>query len=132
MTVEIRAARSEERAEISDLVNLAFQNRLCAPGTVGWSENDPHDRPENTRVLTIGGRIVSVTHVGERHAYALGHEAPIGFLTAVCTHPEYRGRGYMRRVLADAEAYMQKRGFCYGVLFGSFGMYGGPLRWEVA
>jgi len=130
MAIETRPGRAEERTEVSDLVNLAFEKQLCAPGAVGSSDDDPHDRPENTRVLTIDEKIVSAIHVGERNAYALSQKVPFGFLTAVCTHPEHRDQGYMRRLLADTEAYMHRRGFCYGMLFGSFGMYH-ALGWSV-
>jgi len=130
MKLEIRGARPEERPAISEVVNLAFGKELCLPGHVGCSQDDPHDRPENTRILLADGEVVSVVHIGERHAYALGREVPIGFLTAVCTHPEHRRRGYLQRVMEDADDYMRHRGFRYGVLFGAFNVYCGTLGWR--
>ena len=78
MGMEIRAARLDERAAVCHLIDIAFDAESYGPSLehpcecVGKSHMDPHDRPENTRILLIGGEIVAVAHVAERQAYVCG------------------------------------------------------------
>ena len=135
VTVEVRGARRGERPAICHLIDAAFDAESCGPSlaepcrSVGNSHLDPHDRLRNTRVLLANGEIVSTVHVAERRAYAIGARVPFGFIAMVATHPVHRRRGYMRRLMTDAETYMRIRGFCYAVLFGRFGTYA-SLGWR--
>ena len=129
VTIEIRGARRGERPAICHLIDTAFDAESYGPSlaepcvSVGNSHLDPHDWLQNTRVLLADGEIVSTVHVAERVAYAIGARVRFGFIAMVATHPAHRRRGYMRRLMADAETYMRRRGFCYAVLFGRFGTY---------
>lgn len=136
MTVEIRAAELTERPSVQRLIDLAFDAESYGPSlrapslSVGQSHLDPHDQPENTRVLLVGGEIVSVVHLLLRRAYACGTTVGFGLVSMVATHPAHRRRGYARLLLADAEHHMREAGLCYAVLMGRFGYYGGPLGWH--
>lgn len=136
MSVEVRAAKLEERPAICEVITLAFDAESYGPSleepcrSVGKSHMDPHDRAENTRILLIDGKIVSVVHVAEREAYLHGGRIPFGFVAMVATHPDYRRRGYMKQTMADAEGYMRRRGFWYAGLLGGFRVYGRSLGWR--
>lgn len=137
MSIEIRAAKLEERPAVCDLINLAFDAESHGPSPedpwddIGNSHMDPHHRPENTRILVVDRQIASVVHVAEREAYVCGQRFPFGFIGMVATHPDHRRRGYMRRLMTDAQAYMQCKGFCYGALMGGWRDYGGSLGWRL-
>ena len=42
---------------------------------------------------------------------------PIGFVTSVCTYPEYTGRGIMKRLMYQALVHMRERKQPFGMLF---------------
>ena len=121
MSTEIRAARLEERPAVCHLISMAFDAEWYGPSleqpckSVGKSHMDPHDRPENTRILLID---------------ECGKRIPFGFIAMVATHPGHRNKGYMKRTMADAEEYMRGRGFCYAALLGGLRVYGGSLAWH--
>ena len=137
MSVEIRAAREEERAGVAHMIDVAFDGESYGPGLknpcryVGHSDMDPHDRPENTQILLVGGEIVAVVHVAQRNAYACGDVAPFGFIAMVATHPEHRRKGHAGQLLREAEEYMRSRGLCYAVMLGGFRTYCGSLDWRL-
>jgi predicted N-acetyltransferase YhbS len=136
MSIEIRAAREEERPRIAHMIDLAFDAEPYGPGLaspcvhVGHSDMDPHDRPENTRVLLVDAEPASVVHVAERRAYACGETVPFGFVAMIATHPEHRRKGYAGTLLREAEGYMRSRGFCYAVMLGGYRYYCGSLGWR--
>lgn len=135
MGIEIRAAKPEERPAVCKLIDMAFDAEDYGPSlnnpclSVGNAHMDPHDRAENTRILLADGEIVSVVHVAQREAYTCGSRAPFGVIAMIATHPAHRGHGYMRRLMADTESYMQNRGFSYALLLGAFRYYA-PLGWR--
>ncbi len=69
MGTEIRGARREEAQAVRDLISLAFDAESHGPSLdapaqdIGSSSMDPHHCAENTRILLVDGRIVSVVHV---------------------------------------------------------------------
>ena len=69
------------------------------------------------------GRLVA--HLG-------GHERPasdgadsfrIAGICEVCTHPDHRGRGYVRQLVTAAHDWFRQSGFPFSVLFGALGVY---------
>lgn len=128
----------DERPAVCALINLAYDAESYGPSLanpvvcVGDAHMDPHDRPENTRVLLVDGEIVSALHIWEREAYARGDKVPFGIVTTVATHPAHRRKGYVRRLMADAEDYLRGRGFAYGLLMGVVHTYGGSVGWRLA
>jgi GNAT superfamily N-acetyltransferase len=136
VTIEIRAATREERPAVQDLIDLAFDAESYGPSlanpctSVGNSEFDPYDRPENTRLLFVDGQLVSALHVLVREVYACRLRLGFAIITDVCTHPDRRRRGYLRLLLADAERHLRERGLCYAVLFGRLAFYTGSLGWH--
>ncbi|MBT3268335.1 GNAT family N-acetyltransferase [Candidatus Poribacteria bacterium] len=133
---EIRAATPGERPEICHLIDVAFDAEphgpsLTSPCTsVGSSAEDPHDRPDNTRILVADGKIVSVVHMAYREAHVRGARVSFGYVSMVATHPDHRRNGYMRRLMRDAEESMRDRGLCYALLMGAWDFYGGSLGWR--
>jgi GNAT superfamily N-acetyltransferase len=136
VSIEIRAAREEERPAIAHMIDVAFDAESYGPGLdnpcqhVGHSDLDPYDRSENTRILLVDGQLASVVHVAERRAYASDDVVPFGFIAMVATHPQHRRKGYAGLLLRDAEEYMRSRGDCYSVMLGAYRFYCGSLEWR--
>jgi len=135
MAIEIRAARLDERPDICGLINLAYDAESYGPSlanpveSVGESHMDPHDRPENTRILLADGQPVSTLHIWEREAHVCGDTVHFGIVASVATHPDFRRKGYVRLLMKNAEEYMRAEGWAYGLLFGRFRTYGGSIGW---
>ncbi len=69
---------------------------------------------------------VPIAHVAV-HDKAIGTEAgemPIAGVAEVCVHPDYRGRGLVKRMLVAAHEWMAGREYAFSVLFGNPRVYG--------
>jgi predicted acetyltransferase len=69
------------------------------------------------------GRIVAHTGVHEKQVIAGRRRFPIGGVCEVCVHPDYRRRGYVKRMLKMAHMYLVQHGFAFAVLFGKPEIY---------
>ncbi len=50
---------------------------------------------------------------------------PVAGVAEVCTHPDYRGQGRVRAILAEVHNWAKQQGFAWMMLFGSHAIYGG-------
>lgn len=46
-----------------------------------------------------------------------------GGVAEVCVHPDYRGRGYVRKLLGEVHAWLRERGVPFAVLYGATDIY---------
>lgn len=98
-----RSASIEELPEIVRLVNCIFNidrygasvDRICP--LVFCEKN-----LENLRVIVCDGKIVSHLGIWEGWLYFYGLKLKIALIGSVCTHPDYRGRGYASMLVNDA------------------------------
>ncbi len=134
MSSEIRALKPSEFDEHADLVYQSyFYDRELAPGSMltrrDWwlrgMEREPYYEPAQTRVMVMDGRLVSSVGCYLRPSYIAGREAKAACIGSVCTHPEYRKRGLVKQVLAEASDWMVAEGFLWSFLFGLEAVYGG-------
>lgn len=134
MSAEIRALREDEFEEHAALVYASFSHqRELQPGSMltqpDWwlreAERDPDFRPEQIRVMVMDGRLVSSVGCYPRPSYVAGRQVKAGCIGGVCTHPEYRKRGLVKQVLAEATDWMVGEGFLWSFLFGLEAIYGG-------
>ncbi len=136
MGVEVRGARREEAKAVRDLISLAFDAESYGPSLeepaqdIGSSSMDLDHRAENTRVLLVDGRIVSVVHLLRRQAYVHGNHAAMGWISMVATHPDYRGQGHMRHLMMATHSFMRECGLCFCGLMGAQACYSGSLGWR--
>lgn len=136
MGVEVRAAREQDIEDVRALIALAFDAESYGPSLkdppkdIGSSSMDPHHRPENTRLVVVDGRIVSMVHVLQRQAHVLGQHVGVGWISMVATHPGYRRQGHMRRLMLVTTEFMRECGLCYCGLMGAHRFYGGSLGWQ--
>lgn len=128
----IRALRSEETEEMIDLVHQSYleyadQNPLCRKRdrVKRRLESDPHFSLDLNRVLEVEGRLVARIGIYDRRMTFKGEELRVGAIGGVCTHPDFRRKGYTRRLLADCVSTMEAHGFHVSHLFGEPAVYGG-------
>ncbi|NLC59113.1 MAG: GNAT family N-acetyltransferase [Armatimonadetes bacterium] len=117
--------RACTRSELAQLVRLSDQVFRPAGGSmeaeyplVFGEENLPH-----CRVVTEDGRVVSHVGVSIRDASILGCSLRVASIGAVCTHPDYRGRGYASALMEDARTLALGEGAVLMLISGGRGLY---------
>ncbi len=139
MMEKIRPLREEEYDEHAELVYVSYSHeRDLQPGEMlahrDWwitgIERDPYYEPEQTRVLEIDGRLVASVTCFYRPSYVGGEVVDAGCIGSVCTHPDHRQKGYVRRLLAEAVEWMTAQGWQWSFLYGREEIYGGS-GWQM-
>lgn len=130
----IRALREDEFDAHAELVYVSYSHeRKLTPGEMlaqrDWwlrsIERDPYYEPEQTRVLEVGGRLVAGVTCYYRPSYIAGQIIDAACIGSVCTHPDFRRRGYVRALLSESVAWMSARGWEWSWLYGREEVYGG-------
>lgn len=130
----IRALREDEFDAHAELVYVSYSHeREPAAGSMladrqWWLrgiERDPYYEPEQTRVLEVDGRLVASVTCYYRPSYVAGQVVDAACIGSVCTHPDYRRRGYVREILAECVQWMSARGWEWSWLYGKQEVYGG-------
>ena len=94
----IRAAREAEIAEIAELQRLVFRpdEPDAAQRYLTYVKGDPTYTLDHSRVIFDDGRIVAHLRIWDRVLRVRGAELFAAGIGSLCTHPDYRGRGYAR------------------------------------
>ncbi|WP_433890414.1 GNAT family N-acetyltransferase [Streptomyces sp. CA-111067] len=115
--MEYRTATPADEPALHALWTAAFPDP--APVIALWSQ-DPGRHRRTFVAVDDGGRPVSVVHYQPRPIRSsTGEPQQVGCLGSVATHPEARGRGHVRRLLAAAVATMTADGCAWSLLFTS-------------
>lgn len=130
MPFEVRASRPEERDDILDATDAAFERTPREFFDTAW-RLDPHDAPELHRVGVLDGRIVSAARIVKKTIHVGCAELTLGGIADVATHPDFRGRGYAPEVLKDCIRYMDDSGYHLSMLFTGIQAFYRRLGWEV-
>ena len=119
----IRAAREGEIAEIAELQRLVFrpQEPDAAQRYLTYVEGDPAYTPDHSRVIFHHGRIVAHLRIWDRSLCVRGAELLAAGIGSLCTHPDYRNRGYARALMRDSERFFLASGYDMGLLFSIIG-----------
>ena len=104
-----RPAKVNELPEIVKLVSWIFGFEKYG---VTVDKVLPHlfceNNVENLRVILCNGRIVSHVGIWEGALYFHGIQLKVGLIGCVCTHPDYRMRGYASMLVEDAFAKLRR------------------------
>lgn len=102
--------------ELRKLLTTCFTK----PQDVVFRDRRYFREPYPHRWVIRGARHAIVAHVGvhEKAVEAEGRWFRIGGIAEVCVHPEYRGRGFVRIMLACVDDWLRQHGFLFAVLFG--------------
>ena len=117
--MNIRAANETELEEIAELQHLVF--RPNEPDAVqrylSYTKDDPTYTVNHSRVIFDDGRIVAYLRVWDRTLRVRGTDLLAAGIGGLCTHPDFRGRGYARALLRDSDRYFTEAGYDLGLLF---------------
>ena len=120
-----RGTGKEEFNQVMELVNLVFRTSRGMPATMQQQYPLLFNAAnlDNMRVILEDGK--PVTHIGicEAEVFIYGCRIKVGMIGAVCTHPEYRGRGFASMALADAMGKMKEDGVDVVLISGTRGLY---------
>ncbi|MEM2739835.1 MAG: GNAT family N-acetyltransferase [Candidatus Bathyarchaeia archaeon] len=98
-----RAARIDEIPEIVKLVSRIFGFDMYGVSIdMVFPQLFCEGNLENLRVIVCDGRVASHLGVWEGLLYFYGIQLKAGLIGCVCTHPDYRMRGYASMLVNDA------------------------------
>lgn len=112
MGVIIRSIKLEEFKSTANLINEVFRTAINEKPTM--IEEFPlllnESNLENMIVAIDGDKVISNANYLIQDVLIEGQVIKVGFVGAVCTHPEYEGKGYSSKVLDFMEEKMKKDG----------------------
>ncbi|MBC8233752.1 GNAT family N-acetyltransferase [bacterium] len=120
-----RGTKPEEFDEVTELVNLVFHGGRPDPPTMkdkfpmlfsDWNLN-------NLRIIVEDDKVVSHIGVSQRETSVYGCRTRVGSIGAVCTHPDYRGRGFATMLLEDTIKMLDADGATVMIISGGRGLY---------
>ncbi len=109
-------------AEVRALLTACFTKAKDAMFRHRRYAKEPY--PHHWVIRDEDGAIVAHLGVHEKHVQAGGRAYSIGGIAEVCVHPDCRGRGSVKHMLAAAHGYLAGEGFDFAVLFGNPKVYG--------
>ena len=119
MIDEPRGTNPEEMDKLCELVGEVFGSRMCERFPTLFCE----ENADNLRIIKTDGRIVSHIGVVVRDMIIKGCRISVGNVGAVCTHEEYRKRGYAWMILEDLIKKLRSDGVDMLLVSGSRSLY---------
>ena len=109
-------------AQIRELLTTCFTK----PEDVVFKTQRYFREPYPHRWMIRDNQNTIIAHVGvhEKSVDAAGHTFRIGGIAEVCVHPEFRGRGFIKTMLACVHDWLIRHEFDFAVLFGDPHVYG--------
>ena len=115
----------DELPGILNLVNATFLSQHGFPPVMG--EVFPHlfseHNIENLRVIVEDREPISHVGIWEGDLLIYGSWFKVGMISCVCTHPEFRGRGYASSLVKDAFSKMKRDGVDLVLISGDRDLY---------
>lgn len=134
---EIRNLQTDDLEQYNALLRYAFQITEQDLSTSGWRDDEIKRSKfpilERADVLGCfdGDTLLSQIAVYPLKMNIYGAVYPIGFVTSVCTYPEYSGKGIMKRLMLRSLTHMRERKQSVALLFPySIPLYR-KMGWEI-
>lgn len=134
---EIRYLRTDDLEQYNALLRYAFQITEQELSATGWQDEEIKQSkfPIIKRADILGcfdnGELVSQVAVYPLKMNVYGAVYHIGFVTSVCTYPEYTGRGIMKRLMYRSLQHMRQKKQPLALLFPySIPLYR-KMGWEI-
>ncbi len=120
-----RAAKFDELPQVIHLVNEVFMTGLDAPPVLGkfFPQLFNEHNLENLRVMVEDGKPISHVGIWEGDLVVYGSWFKVGMIGCVCTHQDYRGRGFASALMKDAFAKMGRDGVDVAFVTGFRSLY---------
>ena len=120
-----RATKPEELKKVINLVNKVFMAPRNYPQIM--EKHFPHlfstNNLENLRIIMKDGKPISHVGIWEGKLLIHGSWFKIGMIGAVCTHPDYRKKGYASVILKDAFSKLKKDKVDFVLVSGARNLY---------
>ncbi len=119
----IRSLTTADVDQYNDLLRYAFQVTEQELAESGWRNDEIKQSkfPVLQRADVLGcfdgENLVSQIAVYPIDMNVYGRTCPIGFVTSVCTYPEYSGHGMMKRLMLQSMSHMRNRHQSFAMLF---------------
>ena len=133
----IRYLTTGDLEQYNALLRYAFQVTEQELSDTGWKDEEikqskfPVLKRADVLGCFDGEDLVSQVAVYPLKANVYGSIYPIGFVTSVCTYPEYTGRGIMKRLMRQSLTHMRERKQPLAMLFPySIPLYR-KMGWEI-
>jgi uncharacterized protein (DUF2062 family)/GNAT superfamily N-acetyltransferase len=110
----------EQDQELRELLATCYKRTLPPPGQHYLKQAPLHHWLARDR----SGRLVGHVAAHEKTIQTAAGSRRMAGVADVCVHPDARGRGLFRRMLADAHAWLAAHAFDFSVLFGKREIYG--------
>ena len=81
------------------------------------------EMPQHRWFIEKNERIMAHLALHEKTISTGSGEFPIGGVAEVCVHPDFRGKGSVKKMLVEAHKWMTKNKFLFSVLFGEKEIY---------
>ena len=112
-----RAAHPDEYDQLADLVNRVFRTGVDQDITTDYPLVFAPDNRENLLIVLEDDRIVTHMAIAPRTVVDRNCRFQVGMINAVATDPDYRHRGFARRVTQHALERMGDEGDDFGLLW---------------
>lgn len=133
----IRRLTTDDLEQYHALLRYAFQVTEQDLSDTGWQDDEIKQSkfPVLERADVLGcfdqDNLVSQIAVYPLQANIYSSVYPIGFITSVCTYPEYTGNGIMKQLMYQSLLYMRRKKQSFAMLFPySIPLYR-KLGWEI-
>lgn len=111
----------EEDVALRELLSTCFTK---AQDAVFRAQRFWQERPaRHYLVREAGGRLIAHANYHDKRLGTERGEVQIGGVGDVCVHPEARGQGLVRVMLAELHRDLQEQGIPFGMLFGNHNVY---------
>ena len=134
---EIRNLNTDDADQYNALLRYAFQITEQELSSTGWRDDEIKQSkfPILKRADVLGcfdhDELVSQIAVYPLKMNIYGSVYPVGFVTSVCTYPEYSGNGIMKRLMLQILTHMRQRQQSLALLFPySIPLYR-KMGWEI-
>lgn len=115
--MEIKLAKKEEREKITEFYKIVFGERIVSSLNKRMF-NSPFNNVSDFSYIEENGKIISMMGIVE-HVQRFGErEIKVGEITFVGTHPDYRKRGLIAKLMNYWIEEMKKRNIVFSFLFG--------------
>ena len=135
--LQLRRLTTDDTAQYNALLRYAFQVTEQELMDTGWKDEEIKQSkfPVIKRADVLGcfdhDTLISQVAVYPLKANVYGAVCPIGFVTSVCTYPEYTGHGIMKRLMYQSLLHMRERKQPLGMLFPYIIPLYRKLGWEI-
>ncbi len=107
-------------AELRQLLVMCFPKDEALFSRHRHYREPPHHR---WMIRDPAGRLIAHACIHDKRLGSGAGELRIGGVAEVCVHPEWRGRGLVRRLMKEIQGWLGERPFEFAVLFGRTEVY---------